>query len=276
MTLIADSGSTKTDWALVDGDAVRRIQTQGLNPFHQDIHDIIQTLERELLPQLGESRPSIIRFFGAGCNEVGAARMEVALSKVFPEAHAEVASDLLGAAHALCGREAGMAAILGTGSNSCLYDGERIVANVPPMGYILGDEGSGAVLGRRFVGALYKGLLGHGVRETFEQAMGLDYAGVLDRVYRQPMAGRFLASIVPFIRERSETDERVRELVLDNFGDFIDRNIMAYRSSLPLHAVGSVAYYFERELRKAAAVRGVVVGRILKAPVDGLVAEAVR
>ena len=182
----------------------------------------------------------------------------------------EAHSDLLGAARALCGKSEGLACILGTGANSCLYDGHRIIANTPPLGYILGDEGSGAVLGRRFLNALYKGHLGNETKAAFEAGMQLSLSDVIDRVYRQPLPNRWLASLSPFIHSHLDNPD-VEALVVDNFSAFIARNIEPYRRrDLPLQAVGSIAYYYRDQLCQAAKQAGYAVGKVLRSPLDGL------
>ena len=200
--LIADSGSTKTEWDL-DG---LRIKTQGINPFHQDDDTIRAILCDELLPQLyshcsvSEFSSLKVSFYGSGVRPELEEKIVRLLSEAFPEAkQIDAHSDLLGAAIALCGHSEGIACILGTGANSCLFDGQRIVKNTPPMGYVLGDEGSGAVLGIRFLNALYKDRLPHTILSDFEAYIGMNLAQVIDRVYRQPLANRWLASLSEFI-----------------------------------------------------------------------------
>ena len=272
LTLVADSGSTKTDWAI----AGHRLQTQGINPFHQDEDTIRGILRNELLPQLSSlllPPSSLLRiiFYGSGVRPELEPVMTSLLREVFPDAeHIEAHSDLLGAARALCGNHEGIACILGTGANSCLYDGERIVSNTPPMGYILGDEGSGAVLGARFLNALYKQHLSNELRVEFGAWAGMSLADVIGRVYRQPLANRWLASLSPFIHDHL-ADETLNELVVRNFRDFISRNVVPYRrQDLPLSAVGSIAYYYRDQLLLAADAEGYTVGTILRSPLDSL------
>lgn len=265
--LIADSGSTKTDWAL----GSIRVTTQGINPFHQDDETIVGILREELRPALTDD-VAAIRLYGSGVRPELEARMEHLLRQVFPEAESVSAkSDMLGAAHALCGHSEGQACILGTGTNSCLYDGERIVRSTPALGYILGDEGSGAVLGREFLNALYKGRLYEGAREEFEEQTGMNMADVIARVYREPMANRWLASLSPYIHSHL-SEPAVQDIVVGNFRRFISLNVRPYRRpDLPLGAVGSIASYYEEQLRQAAKEEGYAVGRILRSPIDGLV-----
>ena len=271
MKLIADSGSTKTDWVLTDENGiVGRYHTQGINPVHQAEDDILDILRSELLPQLSHS-PSAVFFYGSGVRpelEPVVARL---LTTVFPSATTvEAHSDLLGAARAVCGRSEGIACILGTGANSCLYDGHEIVKNTPALGYILGDEGSGASLGIKFLNALYKGFLPQSVVDDFQQEVGLSVADVIARVYRQPMANRFLASLSPFVKAHLDVPE-ISQLVVDNFRTFFRRNIVPYgRPDLPVSFVGSMAWHYADQLTEAAAAEGFQVGKIMKSPIDGL------
>jgi N-acetylglucosamine kinase-like BadF-type ATPase len=268
--LIADSGSTKTDWAFMG----MRMQTQGINPFHQDEDTIRGILKDELLPQLTSDIRHLtsILFYGSGVRPELEEKMIRLLAEAFPQAeHIEAHGDLLGAARALCGNREGIACILGTGANSCLYDGERIVENTPPMGYILGDEGSGAVLGVRFLNALYKNRLSNDVKVAFEAYSGMSMAQVIERVYRQPMANRWLASLSAFIHEQIGNPQ-IEQLVIDNFRDFIQRNIAPYqRKDLPINAVGSIAFYYQQQLEKAVKEEGYTLGKIVRSPLDALV-----
>ena len=197
MILIADSGSTKTDWCI--GSSFT-IQTKGINPFHQSEEVIQQILTNELLPQMPEEvLIDAIYFYGAGCTPEKSPIIQRTLSHCFPQCTIEVNSDLLGAARALCGKSPGIACILGTGSNSCFYDGQQITSNVSPLGYILGDEGSGAVLGKRLVGDCLKKQLPEHICHSFLDTFGLTPAQIIEKVYRQPQANRFLASLTPFL-----------------------------------------------------------------------------
>lgn len=268
--LIADSGSTKTDWAFMG----KRVQTQGINPFHQDDDTIRRILKEELLPQLTSDIRHLtsILFYGSGVRPELEEKMKRLLAEAFPQAeHIEAHGDLLGAARALCGNREGIACILGTGANSCLYDGERIVKNTPPMGYILGDEGSGAVLGARFLNALYKNRLSDEVKVAFEAYAKMSMAQVIERVYRQPMANRWLASLSTFIHQQIG-NQQIEQLVIDNFRDFIQRNITPYqRKDLPINAVGSIAFYYKEQLEKAVKAEGYTLGKIVRSPLDALV-----
>ena len=276
--LIADSGSTKTEWDL-DG---LRIKTQGINPFHQDDDTIRAILCDELLPQLyshcsvSEFSSLKVSFYGSGVRPELEEKIVRLLSEAFPEAkHIDAHSDLLGAAIALCGHSEGIACILGTGANSCLFDGQCIVKNTPPMGYVLGDEGSGAVLGIRFLNALYKDRLPHTILSDFEAYIGMNLAQVIDRVYRQPLANRWLASLSEFIHAHMD-EPLIEALVVENFRDFLRYNVDPYgRRDLPVSALGSIAYYYQSQFLEALKSEGYTVGKILRGPLDGLVRQTV-
>ena len=213
-----------------------------------------------------------IHFFGAGCAlPERKAQVANALKVFFANAEISVESDLLGAARALLGGEKGIACILGTGSNSCFYDGDKIVENVSPLGFILGDEGSGAVLGKLFVGDCLKNQLPEALRDKFMDEYQLTPAIILDRVYKQPFPNRFLASFMPFLAAHKH-EPAVYNLIYNAFVAFLRRNVMQYDySSYPVSFTGSVAYYFADILRKAAADCGVSVDKIEKNPMKGLV-----
>ena len=279
MILIADSGSTKTDWCQCKkGAIVANIQTQGINPYHQSEEAIEEVLREELLPKLAHdskqapNNPSSIVFYGAGCaNETACNRIKEAIYKVLGITNATIHSDLLGAARALCGHEEGIACVLGTGSNSCLFNGTDIIANTPPLGYILGDEGSSAVLGRRLVGDCLKNQLPEAIRDEFLAEYQLTQEIILEKVYRQPLANRFLASLTPFLSKHKEVPE-VHKLLVDSFVDFFVRNVKQYRRPwLPIHFVGSIANAFAAELKEAAESLGMELGTIMQSPMEGLV-----
>jgi N-acetylglucosamine kinase-like BadF-type ATPase len=281
MFLIADSGSTKTDWCLCNkGAIIQHIQTQGINPYHQSEDAIEEVLREELLPQLKAQsshlnaqspQPEVI-FYGSGCaNETACKRVEEAIYKVLGTDHITIHSDLFGAARALCGREEGIACVLGTGSNSCLYNGKEIVANIPPLGYILGDEGSSAVLGRRLVGDCLKNQLPETLRDEFLTEYNLTQEIILEKVYRQPLANRFLASLTPFLSKHREVPG-IHKLLVESFTDFFVRNVKQYRRPwLPIHFVGSIAHAFSAELKEAAESLGMELGTILQSPMEGLI-----
>ena len=273
MILIADSGSTKTDWAVVDnGRQVVAMSTQGINPFHQDAENIATVIEEELLPKMGNIEPEGIFFYGSGCREDKVEMMCGILGKAFPQcARIEAQGDLLAAARAVCGERDGIACIMGTGANSCLYDGNRVVENTPPLGYILGDEGSGAVLGKLFVNALFKGQLPSELKDEWLEETGLSLNIIINKVYREPLANRFLASTSRFIHQHLSV-EPLERMVVYNFREHFRRNVNQYgRKDLTVGAIGSVAYYYREQLQKAATVEGYTLGKVMRSPMDGLV-----
>lgn len=274
MKLIADSGATKTDWCLgKDKENTRIIQTQGINPFHQSAEHIYKVLTEELLPQLKDAESiTHIHFYGAGCTPEKSTIVKEKLHALFPDATIDVQSDLLGAARSLCGKEKGIACILGTGSNSCLYDGEKIIANVSPLGYILGDEGSGAVLGKRLVSDCLKHQLPEPICSQFLEYTGLTPAQIIDKVYRQPQANRFLASLTPFLSMHRDLPE-IHELLISCFSDFFRRNVMQYngKEDTEVHFTGSIAWYFQKEVKETALILGIRTGKFIKSPIHGLI-----
>ena len=275
MILIADSGSTKTDWCAVEGkEILKRVSTQGINPFHQDATTIRRIVSGELLTQFDGLQPDAVFFYGSGCREEKIPMVKEILTNAFENAkEIEVNGDLLGAARAVCGLKEGIACILGTGSNSCLYDGKEIVDNIPPLGYILGDEGSGAVLGKMFVNEMLKNKALKDVRDDFFSLSRMDVGDIIERVYRQPQANKFLASIAPFVGKHID-NPLVRNIVVENFRQFFQKNVKRYcRGELSVGFVGSIAWHFKSELASAAELEAVRIGTIVKSPMDGLLAH---
>lgn len=271
--LIADAGSTKTDWALIPGSLpVRKFATSGVNPVVMPKEEIVSRFQTELCPKLDGEMPDEVYYYGAGCIPSVCADMQQLLSEITGCAKVTVASDMLGAARSLCGHRPGIACILGTGSNSCLYDGEAIVDAVAPLGFILGDEGSGAVIGRRFLSDMIKRQYPPEIDETFEQRFGLSAGDIVRRVYKEASANVFLASFMPFVRECLR-EERVEAMVVDEFCRFLRRNVAAYAGSdtLPVSFTGSVACHFSSQLRSALAICGMKAGEIKADPINGLI-----
>lgn len=271
MILLADSGSTKTDWCLVDhGQSVLRINTKGTNPFFQTFEEISAEIERGLMPHLGNDPVDAVYFYGAGC---AFPEKNIIVSNAISrhiDASIEVGSDLLAAARALCGKEAGIACILGTGSNSCFYDGKQIIDNISPLGYVLGDEGSGAVLGKILIGDCLKNQLSSNIQQKFFKQFNLSRADILDRVYKQPFPNRFLASLSPFLAQNIREPE-IHDLVLKSFTSFFIRNVMQYDyKNYKVHLIGSIAYFYQDVLIEAANNLGIKLGKIIQSPMKGL------
>lgn len=275
MILIADSGSTKTHWCLAEhGEILTEVFTKGMNPFFQTEEEMMEEVHKSLLPRLPQDQtPSAIFFYGAGCTPEKSGLVRSVLMQAFPNTRrVEVQSDMVGAAHAVCGFQPGIACILGTGSNSCFFDGEQIVNNVSPLGFILGDEGSGGVLGKLMVGALLKNQLTPGLKEAFLARYELTQAEILDRVYRRPFPNRFLASLSPFLLEHID-DPTIHQLVLGAFRDFFRRNVAQYDnySQYLVGFVGSVAWYYRKVLSEAARLEGIQLGVVVPDPMQELV-----
>lgn len=267
--LIADGGSTKIDWTIVSGISQKTFRSPGINPVLWDIGKIEQMLQ-EGLPHEILSDVESVYFYGAGCLGRSAEKMQEALMRVVAhDAEIEVESDLLGAARALFGNERGIACILGTGSNSALYDGKEIISNIHPLGYILGDEGSGASIGKHFLNALYKGRLPESLRKDFETETGLTYDDVIDHVYRQPMANKFLASLVIFVSKRRK---ECAELLNEEFDNFIEKDILPYNHcELPVGIVGGVGYEFCEELKEIFLRHRLKLNKVVAKPMENLV-----
>lgn len=276
MILIADCGSTKIDWCVVDGaNVVRRVFTGGINAVMLTEEEMASRIAEELVPQLGDEHIEEVYFYGAGCiaDEV-CDNVRRAIAKNIPSAKKiEVHTDLLAAARALCGRKPGIACIMGTGSNSCYYDGDKICDNVSPLGYILGDEGSGAVLGKILIGDVLKNQLPKDLCDKFLAQYELDRLTIIRRVYKEPQANRFLASVTPFLIQNIDRKE-VHELVVNSFKSFFRRNVLQYEGATQLNVnlIGSIAYYYREVLEEAARECGLTVGTIIKSPMEGLVA----
>ena len=275
MILIADSGSTKTEWRLLDERSGRQSEsffTKGLNPYFVTPEAMVRELSEALLPKLGGASVSRVWFYGAGAREEKHPMIRAAVRELF-DAEVFVATDMLGAARALFGASSGIACILGTGANSCLYDGSGIVSNVPPLGYLLGDEGSGAWIGKRFLADLLKGLLSRRVSEAFRESYPDETPEViLSKVYGGPNPNRYLASFAPFVGAAAKSDPAVQNILKEGFDAFLRRNLLLYPEARERTTgfSGSIAFHFREILAEAAAGCGLRAGRILKSPMEGL------
>ena len=273
MILIADCGSTKTDWVLCEGDdIIARVKTQGLNPTHQESEEIFEILSAELTDEITAHKPQKIYFYGAGCAyETANNRMRRALEGIFATKEIEINSDLLAAARALCKHEEGIACILGTGSNSCLFDGEKIIDNTPSLGYILGDEGSGAHLGRQLISDCIKKQLPKKICDKFFEQYDLSVATILEKTYHSSLPNRWLASFTPFLSENRNVPE-IKVMLKQCFKQFFQRNTMVYRRSwLPIHIIGNVGLNFSEEIKETAESLGLSIGNIVDSPMNGLI-----
>jgi len=273
--LIADSGSTKTDWVLLDKhNIIIQFQTIGFNPYFQSSEDIYNEIISVLIPVLHDQLHTItqISYYGAGCSTPDKVQVvKQGLYLAFGNILSEVNHDLLAAARALCGKEKGIACILGTGSNSCLYNGKEVIENIPSVGFMFGDHGSGATIGRTFVQAYFDDTLPLHLKTAFEKA-GYHREIILENVYKKPMPSKYLASIVGFLSNYSN-DSFVNDMIRNCFLIFFDAQVSKYTNakSLAVNSVGSIGFYYKELLEQAAKEKGFVIGNIIKSPIDGLI-----
>ncbi len=272
MKLIADSGSTKTAWKLIESPGkTKDIKTHGLNPFFRTGEEMFQELTSSLLPETGTNVQEIY-FYGAGVVNQGKGNIvRNALARIYTKASIETHSDVLGAARALFGNQSGIACILGTGSNVCLYDGKEITGGVSPLGFILGDEGSGAVMGRKLLGDYFKEVMPPDLRDEFAKQYNLTWEEALNRVYRNEKPNQFLAQFTPFLSKHENT-AYCQKFLRRNFIEFFERNVshIPNYTNYQIGFVGSVAFYFSRILNNLASDFGLTETTIIKDPIDGL------
>ena len=274
MILIAESGSTKTDWRMIAEDGqVSQCKTIGLNPYYQNRNSISSELTKNLLPHV-RGQVSEVFYYGTGVtNEEKSEVVRQAILSVFPTAQkVEVHSDMLAAAHALCGHEVGVACILGTGSNSCFYDGSKITFQVPPLGFWLGDEGSGGYLGKQLILSYLHKELPEELRTKFEKRFGvIDRLEIIENGYQKPFPNRYFASFSKFIFD-NRNHPFTYHLVSDAFGLFFEKYLLKYPDvkNYKIHFTGSVAFYYSDILRRVATDKGCTVGVIMESPIAGL------
>ena len=271
--LLADSGSTKTEWCLINGSSVKTFYTQGLSPYFLSAEQIEYIIEQELKQKLKKNDPEEIYFYGTGCSNVENVKLvKKAIEKVFVNAKVSVNHDLMGAAKALCGNEKGVACILGTGSNSCYYNGKKIIKNSPGLGYVLGDEGSGAYLGRKVIQYFLYNTFDADLMDRFNAKYNTNSDEILTAVYKKPLPNRYLASYALFLAE-NRGHYMIENIVEDGFNDFFFNHIYKYSESwtLPIHFTGSVAYGFRDVLKDMCNSYELKLGKVLKKPMDGLV-----
>jgi glucosamine kinase len=273
MILIADSGSTKTDWRLLLPEGkIGQATTVGFNPNYQTAAAIEAELSQSLLPQLGTNQPTQIYFYGAGCStEAKCSLVASAILSVFPNSQVQVMSDVVAAARGTCGHTAGIACILGTGSNSCLYDGKTITSQMPCLGFTLGNEGSGSYLGKKLLNLYLNNELPSDLQEAFRKQYPQSQAEILHHIYNEPFPNRYVASFAQFLQGR-QRHPFVAEMLHQNFLEFFRLTVCKYPAyeTLPTHFVGSIAFYFADILRKTAKTQQIQVGRVLQSPISGL------
>ena len=272
MIIIADSGSSKIDWRLLSRDGtIKQTNCPGFNPYYQPIEDLKKNIRESLVPIISETVTKIF-FYGTG---VSSQKNREVVRKTFldffPQSTVEIEWDLLAAARALCGHEKGIACILGTGSNSCLYDGEKIIGQVANLGWILADEGSGASIGKKFLFDYLRRKMPEALAQQFYKRFPLSREEFLEKIYQQERPSTFLATFSRFIFQHLK-EPYCYQLVYDSFSEFYENNVMKYDDylNLKVHFVGSVAFYYSDLLRQAANDKGVTVKNILEGPIAGL------
>jgi len=272
--LIADSGSTKTEWCISGARKNNSFFTDGISPYFLDTAQISSLISTQLLPQIKKYEVSEIHYYGTGClNIENQKSVTKALRKNFPDADIEVTHDLMGAARAVCGHEKGLACILGTGSNSCYYNGKKIIKNSPGLGYVLGDEGSGAYLGKKVLQYYLYNTYDEDLRSRFDAKYVTNAAEILDNIYKKPMANRYLASFAIFLAE-NRGHYMIENIIEDGLNDFFFNHIYKYGESwkYPIHFIGSVAFGFRDVLLDLASGYELSIGKIMKTPMEGLAA----
>lgn len=275
MILVADSGSTKTTWALLsEGKVMKMIRTAGLNPYFHSHASVGAILKEELIPGLGTGHVVGIHFYGAGCSTENNNKMlkEVMMS-FFDEADIRIYHDILGAARSLFGDRSGIACILGTGCNACWYDGKEVFSKVPSLGYMFGDEGAGSYLGKKFIGSYLKGRLPEDLSRGFAEQYRLSLEDILNALYNRPNPNRWLASFSEFIAPRQD-HPFLREMIRNSFLDFFREQLFKYENyqEVQVGFVGSIAYVYQNILAEAAKDSGVRIDKVLNSPLEGLIA----
>lgn len=274
MILVADSGATKTHWVLLDKGTVQlEIYTKGFNPYYYKGDEFTESLLDEFIGNVSFKDISAIYFYAAGCSSKANVKIiQNTLSKIFVKASIVANHDLYGAAIALLGNEKGIACILGTGSNSCLWDGQNIIHNVPSVGYLLGDEGGGTYTGKLLVREVLLGIAEKEVADLFYDSVGLNFSSVLDRIYKEPNPNQFLSQQTKFLREYIAYPY-CRDVVARSFGDFVNVQLIKYPgiNSLPACFTGSVAANFQDILKEVLKKYGIQLGKIIKEPIEGLI-----
>ena len=271
--LIADCGATKAEWCLLSNNKKKTIITQGISPYFLTTEQITELLLKELKPKLKNVEVGEVFYYGTGCaNPANAKSVKKAVSKIFAGAKVEVNHDLVAAARALCGRKKGIACILGTGSNSCYYDGKKIVKNSPGLGYVLGDEGSGAYLGKRVIQYYLYGTFDDELRGRFDLNYTTNAAEILENVYKKPLPNRYLASFAKFLAE-NRGHYMIENIIEDGLNDFFFNHLCKYRETwtLPIHFAGSVAFGFQDVLKQLCDSYEFELGKVMKNPMDGLI-----
>ena len=273
MIVVVDSGSTKADWKMVNTAGTQSISTMGFNPVFHSENKIYQELQEAFDRGVNPDKAEKVYYYGAGCwDEKLKGVVNNALTRIFYNADIEVQHDLLGAARATCGKQPGISCILGTGSNSCLYDGETVIDNVTNLGYLLGDEGSGTHLGKSLIRAYFYRELPKELRKALDQAYPGGKQAMLDQIYGKETPNVYLASFTKFMSQNIG-HPFIQRLLYTSFAEFTDRHVRKYLNhlSLPIHFIGSIAYYFQDVIRAVLEERAMLPGNFIQKPIDHLV-----
>ncbi len=274
MILIADSGSTKTDWRLINQvGKIIKFRSEGINPILQSKDEISENLNNDFIFENAKNIKKVF-FYGAGCNnKISKKKMLSVFNNFFLiDTKISINSDLLAAARATCNNKLGIVCILGTGSNSCLFDGQKITDNVLSLGYVLDDKGAGSVLGRELLTDYFKRNLPEDLNIKFKNKYKLKKENLLEAVYKQPFPNRYLSSFSIFLYENIK-HQYIRKLIVKSFNEFIDYNIVKYENykNIPVNFVGSIAYYFSNILKEVTRQKNINVNLIIKKPIEALV-----
>lgn len=275
MIIIADGGSTKTSWCIVDSTGKKIFfNTEGYNPYFSDTEYIIASMRKNMPSDLPANSIKEVHYYGAGVhNDEKASIVSKAMKVIFINAEIHIGHDLLAAARSLLDDKRGFAAILGTGTNTCVYDGEDVEMSIDSLAYILGDEGSGCYIGKKLLSDYIRGYMPKNVRDVFWETFKLTPDDILNSVYTKPLPNRFCASFSKFVYDINVNIEYSRNLVKSSFNDFFKNLVTHYPNytDYEFNCIGSVAYNFRNVLEEVALEHGMKMGKILRSPIDDLV-----
>jgi glucosamine kinase len=272
--LIADSGSTKCEWCLLVNGKKKTVLTPAMSPYFVTAENMVQLLQQQLLPKIKHTPIDALYFYGTGLgNPANVAIMKKVFKQLFPKTKTELNTDLLGIARASCGNQKGIACILGTGSNACYYNGKKIVSISPGLGYVLGDEGSGAYLGKKVIQYFLYKTFDEDLMARFQKRFGETHASILENVYKKPLANRYLANFALFLVE-NRGHFMIENIIEDGLNDFFFTHLYKFKESWtqPIHFVGSVGFGFRDVLKDLCNSYELELGKVLKTPMPGLVA----
>ena len=274
MILLIDSGSTKTHFVLIDNEGnYEEFKSKGFNPYYYNKNEFYDLLRNELYFKVKGKGVHQVFYYGSGCSsDKNCELVETTLARFFPSAEIQVEHDLFGAAIALFGHKRGIACILGTGSNSCLWDGKRILENVPSLGYMLGDEGSGTYLGKIMLTAILSGEADPDIAKAFYREYNLSFSSSLEKIYRESYPNLFFSGISEFAHRHID-HPWCREIIRKNFTDFVDMQVSKYSTyqTSPVSFIGSVAYHFQGLLEEVLDKNNITFGKVMRIPMEGLI-----